>query len=94
MPEAFDDEGADFSGMVKTPPRRKIDKVQHKTFIDVNEEGTEAAAVTSVGMVTVTSIRMPETPFVLRADRPFYFFIRDDQTGAVLFAGVIHDPRK
>lgn len=94
MADAFDDEKADFGGMVKTPPRRKISEVKHKTFIDVTETGTEAAAATSVGIVTVTSVREPVKPFVMRVDRPFYFFIRDNTNDTILFAGVIHDPSK
>ena len=61
----------------------------HKTFVEVNEEGTEAAAVTSVG-VRATSVPPPPTPFVV--DRPFFFAIRDSQTKTVLFMGSVVDP--
>lgn len=82
---AFDENAADFSGMRPTPPSLFISEVKHKTFIDVNEEGTEAAAVTSVE-VGVTS--MPET-FSMVADRPFFFAIADDMTGTILFMGSV-----
>ncbi|MBI2761822.1 MAG: serpin family protein [Chloroflexi bacterium] len=88
MRDAFDEARADFSGMRRTPPSLVIDEVKHKTFIEVNEEGTEAAAVTSIG-VRVTSAG-PRFRFV--ADRPFLFAIQDSQTGAVMFLGAISDP--
>jgi serine protease inhibitor len=67
-----------------------ISKVLQKTFIDVNEEGTEAAAVTSV---EVEMSAAPEfEPFVMIVDRPFFFAMRDNQTGALLFMGSIVDP--
>ncbi len=56
----------------------------------MNEEGTEAAAVTSVG-VGVTSVN-PNPPFSFVADRPFFFVIRDDATGSVLFMGAVYEP--
>ncbi len=71
-----------------------ISEVLHKTFVDVNEEGTEAAAVTSTRMVTL-SAPMPnrEAPFRLIVDRPFFCAIRDQQTGSVLFMGSIVEPQ-
>jgi serpin B len=67
-----------------------ISKVLQKTYIDVNEEGTEAAAVTSV---EVEMTAMPDTePFAMRVDRPFFFTIRDNQTGALIFMGSITNP--
>ncbi|HEY9743997.1 MAG TPA: serpin family protein [Coleofasciculaceae cyanobacterium] len=90
MESAFSDSQADFSNM--TSESVKIDQVKHKTFVEVNEEGTEAAAATSVGMVT-TSARMPEEPFQMVVDRPFFCAIRDNQTGTVLFMGSIKEPK-
>ena len=79
---AFDPARADFSGMADVAPERLyITKVIHKTFVDVNEEGTEAAAATSVG-VGVTS-----APQTMQIDRPFLFVIRERLTGAILFLG-------
>lgn len=82
---AFDENAADFSGMRPTPPSLFISEVKHKTFIDVNEKGTEAAAVTSVEVGTTA---MPET-FSMIVDRPFFFAIADDMTGTILFMGSI-----
>jgi serpin B len=91
MGVAFDSRRADFSAMVADrKPNVSIDEVKHKTFVEVNEEGTEAAAVTSIGMV-LTSM-MPQRSFSMVVDRPFFCAIRDSQTGALLFMGSIVDP--
>jgi len=84
---AFDPSQADFRNMYSAM-QVWISKVKHKTFVEVNEEGTAAAAVTSVEM-EYTAI--PETP-VFRADRPFVFMIRENETGTILFIGKIVDP--
>lgn len=89
MEEAFGN-GANFSNM--TSASIAIDEVKHKTFVEVNEEGTEAAAVTSVG-VALTSAQMPDEPFQMIVDRPFFCAIRDNQTGTVLFMGSIREPK-
>ena len=68
----------------------KIDEVRHKTFVDVNEEGTEAAAVTAVTMMRASF--MPKRTFRMVVDRPFFCAIRDNQSGAILFMGAIVDP--
>ncbi len=81
---------ADFSGMC-TAEQLFISSVVHKAFVDVNEEGTEAAAATGVLMQT-TSIRQPTQPVVFRADHPFLFVIRDNRSGAVLFFGRVTNP--
>ncbi|WNZ48132.1 serpin family protein [Leptolyngbya boryana CZ1] len=88
MGVAFQD-AADFSNLSKATT--KIDEVKHKTFVEVNEEGTEAAAVTSVGVVA-TSARIQEEPFKMIVDRPFFCAIRDNQTGEILFMGSIVNP--
>jgi serpin B len=85
---AFDPNNADFSAMHQPPPGLVISEVKHKAFIEVNEEGTEAAAVTSVGIRT-TAARQ-RASFV--ANRPFLFAIQDNTTGAVLFLGTVNDP--
>jgi serpin B len=94
MAEAFDANVADFSGIAATNSgaRLYISEVKHKAFAEVNEEGTKAAAVTSVG-VAVTSVQIPREPFMMKVDRPFFFAIRDDTTGAVLFMGSIVEPK-
>ncbi len=89
MPAAFSD-GADFSGMDGTK-NLSIQTVIHQAFIDVNEEGTEAAAATGVGM-GITSLP-PQVP-VFRADHPFLFAIQDKQNGNILFFGRFSSPVK
>ncbi len=89
MAIAFDPLKADFSNLSTTPTR--IDEVKHKTFVEVNEEGTEAAAVTSVG-IRATSAQMDVAPFSMTVDRPFFCAIRDNKTGEILFMGSINDP--
>jgi serpin B len=89
MPIAFDASKATFDAL--STVSTKIDQVKHKTFVEVNEEGTEAAAATSVGIVA-TSMPMNE-PFQMVVDRPFFCAIRDNQTGTVLFMGAIVDPK-
>ena len=89
MAEAFSSR-ANFSGLSSVPT--KIDEVKHKTFVEVNEAGTEAAAVTSIG-IRATSARPVEEPFRMVVDRPFFCAIRDDQTGTVLFMGAIANPK-
>ena len=91
MADAFAADRADFSGMLQTSQRAFISKVKHKTFAEVNEEGTEAAAVTSVEM-RATSMQAPRKRFHMVIDRPFFCAIRDNQTGTVLFMGSISDP--
>jgi serpin B len=82
-------EGADFSGMHTGPERFFITTVLHKAFVDVNEEGTEAAAATAIVLGTRS---VPPPPKIFRADRPFLFLIRDQQTGSILFIGRLVDP--
>ena len=81
---------ADFSGM--TGKRDLfISAVIHQAYVDVNEEGTEAAAATGVVM-KLTSIRPDQTP-VFRADHPFLFLIRDKTSGSILFLGRVLNPQ-
>ncbi|RZK43240.1 MAG: serpin family protein [Pedobacter sp.] len=84
MGNSFSD-AADFS-RINANGGLKISELKHKTFIEVNEEGTEAAAVTSVG-VALTSL-----PQVAVIDRPFFFAIREKHTGLILFAGIVNNP--
>lgn len=86
MPTAFTD-AADFSGM-STTTRLTVQKVVHKAFVQLDEEGTEAAAATGVS-VGVTSVG--QGPRQINIDRPFFFFLRDRGTGAVLFVGRVND---
>ncbi len=89
MRDAFNPSTADFSKM--SDGDLFISEVKHKAVVDVNEEGTEAAAVTSVEM-RATSIEQPKDYFSFVADRPFFFVIRDDATGSILFMGALYDP--
>jgi serpin B len=91
MAEAFDAAQANFSAMLEPPQGAFISKVKHKTFAEVNEEGTEAAAVTSVEVAT-TSLGPPPQRFRMVVDRPFFCVIRDNHCGTVLFMGSITDP--
>jgi serpin B len=89
MTDAFDVGKADFSGM----DGRKdlfISAVIHKAFVDVNEEGTEAAAATAV---VLKSTGMPAPPVEFRADHPFVFLIRDTRSGCILFVGRMVNPK-
>jgi serpin B len=89
MPDAFGP-GADFSGMDGTT-NLFISQVFHKAWGEVDEEGTEAAAATVV-TVTTSVVGPPPSTEVFRADHPFLFFIRDTQSGSVLFLGRLADP--
>jgi len=90
MPVAFTGD-ADFSGI---DPKRglAISEVVHKAFVDVSEQGTEAAAATGIVMRHAI-MRAPEQAVVFRADHPFIFLIRDTGTGVVLFIGRLMNPR-
>ena len=81
--------GADFSAMAEEP--LFVSEVKQKSFVEVNEEGTEAAAVTTVTVVYAIAMRPPK-PFEMIVDRPFLFVIADDQSKSILFMGVIYDP--
>jgi len=83
---------ADFSGMTGEKDLF-ISRVVHKAFVDVSEEGTEAAAATGV-IMELTSVVEPTPPTVFRADHPFIFMIRDNHSGSILFIGRVVDPSK
>jgi serpin B len=89
MVDAFTS-AADFSGM-NGKQDLFISAVIHKAYVDVNEEGTEAAAATAIGM-RLTAIEEP--PPVFRADHPFIFIIRDKVTGSILFLGRVKSPEQ
>lgn len=92
---AFDPWRADFTGMADAPrpeDRLYISRVLQKTFVEVNEEGTEAAAATVVGMGSRCSVSLPVQPFEFIADRPFLYAIEDSATGELLFLGALYDP--
>jgi serpin B len=89
MRAAFDPRAADLSGMDGSR-WLYISAVVHQAFVDVNEEGTEAAAATGV---VITLKASPKPPPVFRADHPFLFLIRDTHSGSILFLGRMLDPK-
>jgi serpin B len=89
MEDAFSPGAADFSG-INGQKDLYISKVIHKSFVEVNEEGTEAAAATAVVLDTKALIE----ELVFKADHPFIFLIRDKETGSILFMGRVMDPNK
>jgi serpin B len=66
--------------------------VSHKTYIDVNEEGTEAAAATVGEQFRTGRVASKTVPFHFTADHPFIFLVRDNSSGTILFMGVVIDP--
>ena len=91
MTDAFSDK-ADFSGM-STAEKLQISDVIHKSFVAVDEEGTEAAAATAVAMVGA-AMPVRVEPKVFTADHPFVYVIRHNGTGAILFAGRLMTPEE
>ncbi len=91
MPLAFDEKRADFTGMSTQDPLF-ISAVLHKAFVDVNEEGTEAAAATAVVMSARAALVRSE-PALFRADHPFLFLIVDNRTKSILFLGRMVNPQ-
>jgi len=89
MKRAFGDE-ADFSAMAAEP--LFISEVKQKCYIEVDEEGTEAAAVTTVTMHAMSARMEPPNRFEMIVDRPFLFVISDENTGSILFVGIVNDP--
>lgn len=93
MTDAFVYRVAGFSGMTDREPLF-IQAVLHKAFVEVNEEGTEAAASTAVAVKRSRLSKPPPPPPIFRADHPFLFLIRDRRTGAILFMGRVMNPKE
>ncbi len=91
MRDAFDRNRADFGSMTDIRPAWLHD-IKHKTFIHVDEKGTDAGAATLVE-ARMPGMRMVQ-PFKVILDRPFFFVIRDNSTGTILFMGSVVDPRE
>lgn len=89
MKSAFDMKKADFSGIA---PQLYISTVLQKTFVEVKEEGTEAAAVTGIVMMAGAAPMPKPNPFEMIVNRPFLFLIEDSKTGTILFIGTVFDP--
>ena len=92
MALAFSPREADFSGIATAKPLW-LSAVIHKAHVDVSEKGTEAAAATGVVIQTVSAYGPREKIEVFRADHPFFFVIRDNATGSLLFAGRLVNPQ-
>ena len=88
--EMFISGKADFTGIAAEPLFVHVSKVIHKAFVEVNEEGTEAAAATAVGVAVDCARKMP----VFYANHPFLFLIRHHKTGAILFMGRLIKPNE
>ncbi|AOV09286.1 hypothetical protein BI350_16130 [Sporosarcina ureilytica] len=91
MASAFE-EDADFSKMIQENNPIWISMVKQKTFLDVNEKGTEAAAVTGIEFET-TAMPLNE-PFTMKVNRPFFIAITDTETEAIIFMGIITNPQE
>jgi serpin B len=89
MPSAFS-RSADFTGMGGSKGELCLSAVIHKAFVDVNEEGTEAAAATAT---VVRAKSLPAAVPVFRADHPFVFLIRDKRSDSILFLGRLANPQ-
>ena len=90
MVDVFDDSLADLSGIAPVEPNiLYVSEAIHKAYVDVNEVGTEATAITAV-VLDHTSAQPPPPMFI--ANHPFIFIIQDDESGAILFMGRLSDP--
>ncbi len=92
MKQAFSPKTADFSAMTDPGNNLYVSGILHKSFIEVNETGTEAAAVT--GLQMDGGAEPPKETFEFRVDRPFFFAIEDRTTGALVFLGSVWNPVK
>ncbi len=90
--KAFDEKLVDFSALTSNN-NLVIDEAIHKTFLEVNEEGTEAAAVTAIKTKIITSSEV-QRPYLFKADRPFLFLIQDNENGLILFMGRVNNPNE
>ena len=88
MVDAFNDRVANFSGMTGRPDL-VVSTVVHKSFVEVTEEGTEAAAATGVGDAVITSLPFRES---FHCDHPFLFLIKHIKTNSILFCGRVSSP--
>ena len=89
MKRAFSN-SAEFSAMAEEP--LFISEVKQKSYVAVDEEGTEAAAVTGISLSLMRAEIEPPKPFEMIVDRPFLFVISDSATDSILFIGIVNDP--
>jgi serpin B len=93
MQVPFDPEQANFAPMTSGGNALSIGHVEHQAFVEVNEEGTEAAAATAVIMAPGAGAVPPDQQqAVFRADHPFIYLIRENSTGSILFIGRLATP--
>jgi serpin B len=93
MPDLFDVVKADLTGISQAPGGLRISAAIHKAFVEVSEEGTEAAAATAMIATALSApTAPPPPPIIFRADHPFLFLIRENETGSILFLGRVVDP--
>ena len=92
MAEAFDPGKANFSNMIAPPGKTWISRVLQKTYMDVNEQGTEAAAATAVIIAATMAMRKEPLPIEFRVDRPFVLALVDNDSKEILFLGSILQP--
>jgi serine protease inhibitor len=90
MKRVFDPRAADFSAMADEP--LFVSEVKQKSFVEVNEEGTEAAAVTEISATAMEAMPVQQEPFEMVVDRPFFFVIADERTQSILFMGIVNNP--
>lgn len=91
--DLFSDAHANLTQFAKVSPNMYVSKVIHKAFVDVGEEGTEAAAATVIITATRSGHSRVPLPIEFHCDRPFIFIIRDNQTKNLLFMGSYQHPR-
>jgi serpin B len=91
---AFDGQRADFSGIATYKKNFCITGIMQKSFLAVNEQGTEAAAITKMTLGATAIMRPPQLEFTMVVDRPFLFAIENASSGALVFIGEINNPGK
>jgi serine protease inhibitor len=94
MAIAFDPDKADFSQIHPPPPSLFISDAEHKTCIKLDEEGTQAAAATSIGISATMARSDTPPPFQMVVDHPFFCAIAESHSGALLFAGIVRNPTR
>lgn len=82
---------ADFTQMSSDPRGWHVDAILHKAVIEVNEKGSEAAAVTAIQMFYTSAVHIPQQKFEFRADRSFVFQIFDADNNVVLFTSIVDE---
>lgn len=92
--DVFDKDMANLSKIMEIKENLYVDEAIHKTFIDLNESGTKAAAVTYFGINKATAIMPNYEKIDIKFDRPFVYMIRDAKTEEILFFGAVYEPNK